>query len=1545
MTRRVRRLKRAGHGRRRGTVLVLVLGVLALVAVLTLAYVSVGQADRRTGATLIRTEAARSAAEQVADYIARVIGDAALAVYVDGETTGASGDVLPVLVRRAADHPWTDPALRSMPGNNPARRFNPTGSYDQLWSGSGADPRRPSSPYLAATFPTGTDWDHISLFSPDGRAVNLWNLAPVIGGVRRSGFDARSGWTGTAPPPPAIVNGEVVSNISYGLALLDGSGNPMSPAAGDYNTPATWSVVRRNLFRPAQGPVFYPGNAAANRPDHEWYAPYQFCDADGDGFFDSVWIELIDASDPDNPRPLIATDGRYRWFVAIRAVDLSALVNVNTATDFREPPRPPDDASERTPLGLVPEVDLRRKLTLDDEHRRLGYDGYAELRQPVGGGREDYSGYDASTARTVGALGYNALRLALRREHVAVPAPWAPVGNVPAMTADERALYYLELSGRPRGGVAPGSTSFVVQSHGRFGLADLCELLTFRTANAPPTSRLEQTLGGRLNPFNGGSAATEHYSPLRDSRGLDLELWTNDPYLPGQAGPGSWDQYGQARAEVDLRQYLTTVNGARPLRAGIVPDASYRGLLTTADVRVDAVAALRAATRSDASLRDPSLVFSGYADALLPHSFRAGAWDASPGARLRTLHYGYSAERALRVAAHLTANQIDSYDENHEPTAATLLIDAAFRGSLGSSNPQYPWWSEPGAGSGPNATWPGRLDLGDDRLGNTSRGDLLAARAVNVYGIEAQPFIVEAASYLLYTDTPAARGGDQEWPGPGFPPPFPPITLNGTFGHVDTLGQVLAFQITNPFDVEVRLSGSRYGGNQSLPDNDYSDFYVEYAGRYYKLAERQWDPATGQLAPELRAIVLAPGETRVFYALSHPPAQMIQRWRQIEPALSPTALWEFLDFQLGVVQRNGQRHSPVLIQRMDPATGTTLTDTADLFNDPSGQPAASRRVVLLWRALRSAGIDPPGDVNDRSNDLLADRLRDPGPPGLAVGATLDRRLPASNQNIIGTQAGEEPPGGPSLDNTGFTIVLWGSVKRRDDPGDPATGTVPLGAVPAWCVEAKWGSGVLANRSRTEGANPAGLKKTDFITGNHGDTTFLGLMTRITGGGAGGEPNPAWILVPTMTQRPDQKSGDPIGLNLGGTGYSALYPEIYLNNNRYEETVGVPSRTLSVLRVTDMLLPLAVGPVHDPAVSAGDPSEPDPIHPGWLTLSEALALALDYSRPPAGLPPNDPYSPYVDFGVAGSGMVDRANLVLTRFVPFEDLDGDGVFDPDEPRRFPGVPLAMNVLNVFTTADPSLADGTRAMPGVVNINTAPRAVVDLLPLLAPTTEPGVWQQWKNRAGLGSSTLPDTDWDISTALVAYRDRLRWGDRNGDEVNFTDTPTQTGRIATTGIAGLREDPGFGIVGEILAITGSDSSRLPENDRIDRLGRDGFNSGSRGTNTTAYRDDSTVPPTTRLDGIADNYAEQLIVAAGLMNSIAVRSDVFAVWFVLHGYQRSDTENLHPRYAGDPVVDALVPSVARRYLMVVDRSNVTRVGERPRVLLFTELPLTGSSAR
>src|SRR6185295_2936893 len=119
--------------------------------------------------------------------------------------------------------------------------------------------------------------------------------------------------------------------------------------------------------------------------------------------------------------------------------------------------------------------------------------------------------------------------------------------------------------------------------------------------------------------------------------------------------------------------------------------------------------------------------------------------------------------------------------------------------------------------------------------------------AINLYGIEAQPFITQVVSFCIYTDAPAGsglRGATEEYLGP--PPNFPqvPITIEGGVptptspANPDFLGQVIAFQLTNPFDSVVSLTDRNVRTNlQATTDTGFTEFYLEYAANFYKLAK------------------------------------------------------------------------------------------------------------------------------------------------------------------------------------------------------------------------------------------------------------------------------------------------------------------------------------------------------------------------------------------------------------------------------------------------------------------------------------------------------------------------------------------------------------------------------------------------------------------------------------------------------------------------------------------------------------------------------------
>jgi hypothetical protein len=207
-------------------------------------------------------------------------------------------------------------------------------------------------------------------------------------------------------------------------------------------------------------------------------------------------------------------------------------------------------------------------------------------------------------------------------------------------------------------------------------------------------------------------------------------------------------------------------------------------------------------------------------------------------------------------------------------------------------------------------------------------------------------------------------------------------------------------------------------------------------------------------------------------------------------------------------------------------------------------------------------------------------------------------------------------------------------------------------------------------------------------------------------------------------------------------------------------------------------------------------------------------------------------------------------------------------------------------------------------------------------------------------------------------------------------------------GIDGLRRTPGFGSLGELLAVGRRPATAAPNRASMDWLARDGRTIGSAfiedsnrvtsGQPTDELFDLLTNPgnaatveavldqrslatldgalmgdlalqlqpgsgmlgltlPATPTDAVPDDYAEQLAQINMLLNSASTSSDYFAAWFLVHGYEDDDVENL-----GD--TDPLVPSFRARYLLILDRSNVVRQGDRPRVLAFVQLPLDATEA-
>lgn len=1576
---------------RRGSFLVIVVGTLALMSVFAIVYIAIGRGDVDQSASQRRNIARDDVAKQFQDYVGGIIADSTLAMAPPGDTLDPNtkrplADQL--THRKTWDHPSTGWETVDDQGNlRPltSKYFDPRGQVgdtpflaqtDAIDAGLRTG-KKPMQPFLNAI-----DWVHISNLAPDGRFVNLANLRKVDPVTKRPiQFE------------PDVSNVIKVTEMRKGLTLIDvdaqGRAVPTSalPYGGVSNPDviAHWDSYQRGLFRPAKDTTRALGN--------QDNLLNSYADADGDGMLDSRWFELVDARELSRIKSPLDTSDRYRYVFAARVIDLSGLVNFTTAADFGSTSAgaPAKDA----PAGVRPsDVDLRRLLTLEDSYPwGIGYDKIESLasataRDPAGASPDNYTlplpGYDDAAATGAGSWAYYTLQKTISTGHVpGLPTAGATGPSASYANAADRAEMYNTLTGAA-GTLAFDSTSSRYEIGSLFGSSDFLDLFTYRAGNNPDiTSPIELVSGGR---FWGAGGAARRDDPLRGNRGLGLEVPDRDPANRGVCDPSSMVQFA-----TDVRHLLTPFSGARILRSTLVGNGIATNTLSDAELKI----ALEPTGKSDSAFTDA--LFHGYADALIPESANIpllnGAvnvvtWpntsaSASEYEKIKFAHYGYTTpELGLRMVAHMGVNLAQAAGGGQAARPFTLIVDEAVRNgtiplflNIKGLNTDYPfkpndvtqrvpkdmdqrvnpwaWWAD------------GRLlDLGDNsfkppmqtrlksRLADsTLKKTDAVVPALNVYGVVPEPVLTAVAGFHVFTDTPSGKGsGDDDagnraagvdYDDDGKAEGLCTIDNLVGVGNSDFLMQVIAFQLTNPFDTDIKLCPDI--GTGVLQDR--YEYYIDFNGYFFRLAAlQQTSPADG--TGDLQPVTLKAGESRVFFATSQSLADIKERWRNallppndVDPIpLSNLTSWlrTQLKSQLGL---GGPVGDPIWIEQMkfdsagvgagmEHAYTSQRVSYAGKFTDfkvlgagVAGEPvprSKDDKIVRLWRSLRTPrpadpaapanAAETPKDPTDPLppqyliNDQLVDRLQDPG------SSTVFNRLGPTPVGVFRNSIedaiafAETNTSGQNY-NHGLTITKFGVVHRNGTPG----GVGVKGAIPAYLLESKWdGAGTsglsVVNNQKT---GPVGGRDVTDYSGFNGTKTFDEF---VTSQGTGNNP-----VVPEIANNPSSASwgGSPLA------GYTQHLVEL---------AAGLKGQTL---RLGDLLLPLAVGPEFNPIVEPGLSPE-EQFEKRYLTFGESLALAMDYDQAPVS-------APYSQIHNQLAALTDNGHLKLDEYAPFYDGQdtgaSQGVFDigTNDQRRGLGIPLALTVLENFRVLPSEFSSLTRPTMGLININTAPLAVLRTLPMLSPSTANWWW------TGHGVTS------DIAATVAAYRDKIEMPFRPGSrtplsEVDYhepTATPSQPklleARNYNTGVAGIRETPGFHSVGELmLARTNVDSPNS-----IDYLGSNNVNDARDGVNSIIHT--STGGPGGTVNQIPDDYEERLMVANGVLNSISVRSDVYAVWFLVNGYQKSDVQ----RADGQPLLDSdpMVPSIQRRFLMVLDRSNVTAKGQKPRVVLFKEIPL------
>lgn len=1062
---------------------------------------------------------------------------------------------------------------------------------------------------------------------------------------------------------------------------------------------------------------------------------------------------------------------------------------------------------------------------------------------------------------------------------------------------------------------------------------------------------------------------------------------------------------------------------------------------------------------------------------------------------------GSSAEFALRAAAHWAVNLADARqgfsregEATHDPAQGviaadrpsefTVVIGSQFRGTgsqvadelsrgarFGFPASLYPSWSALYTNTAQfQPRLAGGLDLdraqraANDplwRLPNPTRPTPagVEADAVTVFGIRPQPFVVQAQSMIMYA---ADRGAGDK------------LVIDRTVGESNRsyIGEVVAFHLHNPFDTQIALSALRVdnqGRVVNVPDQEQIDntslrYYIEFAGKYYGLAD--YGPTEG----DPRAVTLNPGETRVFWISDAIPSDMVGRIYDVSPLAADRAtftnqFWQWLQRQLfvgsprpsvssfsSIQSTTRPRTEPVRLAEIDPTTLNLVVApqaSGGILRVGAGATPAdieSNRVVRLWRVRRTADET---NGNFQLNDVLVDRLRDPQAPGGANNVTLNGRL----RNDVSIDVGNNNNSG-----VGAALVRWGQIRR---PGDPLPNVG--NTLPAYCMETKFplplvsGNDLLTRHAGVQSWNEDAQDPNRNVFDTQADVTLAQFTFNATTARNVGRDFLALVnglntatepMIDQADREPHQYTPPTSFANLSGVQFVRRVNNVVRSTRHLRLPMLLPAqdeptaenvsgrvligtravryldpvtnqqviRPVPPLRPADLLDIPAIGPSHNPVALRWDGAatldDKYNLDAQWTTLAEAAALAADFDSP-ANVQGQGQFPTYYRVGAelaldptvtpqGGAARVDGGlaggRLIPDQFVPFVDVNENLVYDEPLPtdrardiRRGTGSTFAMDLLNRARTN----SHGTRTSiaRGVVNINTAPLAVLRTLPLLAPS-HAGFMGVTSSRgtdplAAYDSNSDP---FDIAATLAAYRDQAAVQSRvpvtapaaarvpnfradNSQDVEFN------GRSYATGIAGIREEPGFGSIGEVLAAkvrgggtpfrfgagTVTFSDQAAREVSIDRFAQNLTANEARFPYSRRLID--LQDPEARLrqftsgqreiQGIIGDYVTQAavgdpqartqfkplntVVAPGaapardaianaVLNSISVRSDLFCVWFVLHGYSAANVEGLGPE-------DPMVPTVSRRYVMVVDRSAVVTKGDKPRILMFKEVPI------
>lgn len=841
-------------------------------------------------------------------------------------------------------------------------------------------------------------------------------------------------------------------------------------------------------------------------------------------------------------------------------------------------------------------------------------------------------------------------------------------------------------------------------------------------------------------------------------------------------------------------------------------------------------------------------------------------------------------------------------------------------------------------------------DIDDDALDIAYVG--APGNGVSFYGLDRQPFLREVYTTALYQSNTTDPRGDTT------------VTIDPTDGTGnDYVGSIIAVELANPWPSEIALE----------------PFAVNL--------QTEWDNVTVS-APTIQinfagsGAVLPPNSSRVYYWHStiDLPAVATDRFGDIFEQYVNAWVNE-LDVPSAAVRLPGVGFGdPTTLAdvelgsslRIDYGDGLGNTSTSELDGDkliPFQNPVFRDEPIAALLIVRS-GINSQGSI-------VVDRLTRDGERPYDTSPTGTVNFPGATADTFTVQFRDEPAltaagfsigcitrlrtefGEPTLSSTrgNFRVATHGRLARPSNPNPNTRG------LPQYILE----DGARNHIEEVIPISPGNYNTAEsenyFQVWDSVNTAEIAADCATTIlAGPDGDLNIDEIRVgppidPDVMIAPARLAGYTLTLDdkLGTTPWSTTdIPPFQLF---------VPNRTLDTVADIHLISTIAnvhihrsdiAADIHTATAAEGAETFSDG---AWITVAEQFARVENrFADHTSATPPAARLNPYF------------AKLNPFRYIPQGGNAMDTATVP-EPTPDMTLPPAIKIFDCFEAID---HPGNRAA-GRINLNTMTRRVASLLPFTHPLNT--------------ISELGDTDMNASTLtpsssfaigrrnnyLIAWRDRLDAGPALG----FGDFSDAGNYERVTGLDGLRllstdqlgpdaDRGGFITAGEIAILGEHDDSgfaaEIPTDNATNQtflaLGADG--AGIEGLPFELYTNNN--PPQainpdtgTLFSSVNTSYAdeaynpvddaeERLALFRALSNIVSSRSDVFIVTYVLRGYDPDQIESIDLAAYPDPIEAMNDPLFTPRYetrrLLVVDRSNMTRPTDRPRILYETELPST-----